>query len=154
MAQNKNKFGISRLDLMKGHAYHYDIDEELENGLLVEIDHETEKVKPTTDPAKKQHYVSSVANLYDSFDEGDFINTPDGMKVRVFTFEVGDIFTTTQFTGKDADKISKGDYGYATKDGKFTVADKASEEASQTFRVVEATQLNGQPAVAFKVEKA
>lgn len=145
-------YGISRLDLMKGHAYHYDIDEKIENGLLVEIDYATGKVVPTTDPAKTQHYLSSVTNLYDSIDESNFINTPDGMKVRVYTLEVGDIFTTTQFAGKEIDQVIKGDYGYATVGGKITVAGTLEEGVAQTFRVVEATTLNGYPAVAFQVE--
>lgn len=145
-------FGISRLDLVKGHAYHYDIDEEIENGLLVEIDYTTGKVAPTTDPSKTQHYLSSVTNLYDSADESNFINRPSGMKVRVITLEVGDIITTTQFTGKEIGNIVEGDYGYATEGGKFTVADEASEDATQVFRVKEATVLNGYPAVAFQVE--
>lgn len=147
-------YGISRLDLVKGHVYHYNIDEEIENGLLVEIDYAAGKVVPTTDPAKTQHYLSSVTNLYDSLDESNFINKPNGMKVRVFTFEVGDIITTTQFTGKEHGDIKKGDYGYATVGGKFTVADSAPEDVAQVFRVEETTSLNGYPAVAFIVEKA
>lgn len=153
-------FGISRLDLMKGHNYHYSIDEEMENGLLVEINYAEGKVAPTTDPSKKQHYLSSVTNLYDSMDEGDFINKPDAMEVRVYTFEVGDIFTTTQIEG-DHDGIEKGDYGVAAVGGKFAVSgsapaneDDEGDTVAQVFRVVETDYLNGQPAVVFQVEKA
>lgn len=145
-------YGIARLDLVKGHAYHYDIDEEIENGLLVEIDYATGKVVPTTDVTKNQHFLASVTNLYDSIDESDFINKPDGMKVRVYTLEVGDIITTTQFTGKETASISRGDYAYATVGGKFTIADSTDEDVAQVLRVVESTTLNGYPAVALQVE--
>lgn len=146
------QFGIARLDLVKGHAYHYDIDEEIENGLLVEIDYETGKVAPTTDTANKQHFLASVTNLYDSVDESNFINKPDGMKVRVYTFKTGDIITTTQFSGKEIGEVKKGDYGVAAVGGKFNISDDADEDAAQVFRVVEATVLNGYPAVALQVE--
>jgi len=152
------KFGISRLDLVKGHKYSYSIKQEIENGLLVEIDHSDETVKPTSDVTKKQHYISSVANLYDSVDESDFINTPDGMKSRVITFDEGDIVTTTQLdlTGgrKSIDAIKKGDFAYASVGGKFAFADtfptSPASVPAQKFKVVEVTSLNGKPAVAVK----
>lgn len=151
MANLSKENGIVRLDLMKGHAYHYNIEEELENGLLVEIDYTEGTVAPTADVTKTQHLLASVTNLYDSADESNFINTPNGMKVRVYTLEVGDIFTTTQFDGKDIGEIEQGDYGNATEGGKITVAGDDGEGA-QTLRVVETTNLNGYPAVAFQVE--
>lgn len=148
------KNGIARLDLVKGHAYHYNIEEELENGLMVEIDYGNGTVKPTTDATKQQHFLASVANQYDSADESDFINKPDGMKVRVFTFEVGDIVTTTQFTG---DAV-KGKYAVATEGGKLEIVDsepdvEEGESQGQAFRVVEGTSLNGKEAVAIQVER-
>lgn len=150
------KYGISRLDLVKGHKYSYDIEAPIENGLLVEIDHTKGTVKPTTDVTKTQHYISSVTNLYDSVDESDFINTPDGMKSRVITFDVGDIVTTTQldFSGdrKSVDAIKKGDTAYAVVGGKFAFGSAlpATPKPAQSFVVEEVTTLNGKPAVAVK----
>lgn len=149
-----SKFGISRLDLVSGHALHFDIDEEVENGLFGEVDYATGKIAVTTDPSKYQHYISSVTNLYDSLDEGDFINKPKGMKVRALTLPIGDIVTTTKFTGKDHSEIKKGDYASADVGGKTKVSADAPEGVAQVFRVVEATYLNGQPAVAIQVEAA
>lgn len=152
------KFGISRLDLVKGHKYSYGVKAPIENGLLVEIDHSDETVSPTTDVTKTQHYISSVTNLYDSVDEGDFINTPDGMKSRVITLDAGDIVTTTQIalTGDrtTVDAIKKGDFAYASVGGKFafgaTLPVSPAAVPAQAFKVVEVTALNGQPAVAVK----
>jgi len=151
------KYGIVRLDLMAGHAYHYDADTEIENGTLVEIDYATGKIIPTTDPTKDQVLVASVTNLYDSVDESEFINEAKGMKVRTYEFEKGDIFTTTQIdlTGDRTTfaAIAKGDYASGVVGGKFKFT-TASPTSAQVFRVVERTVLNGQEAVALQVEKA
>lgn len=153
-------FGIARLDLMKGHAYHYDIDVPVENGLLVEVDYGTGKIVPTTDPTKKQVLVASVTNLYDSLDESDFRNEVGAVKPRTYEFEKGDIFTTTQLAfGADRANVGavvKGDYAYATVGGKFTVASTfpSTTPPAQKFRVVEVTTLNGKEALALQVEVA
>lgn len=149
-----SKFGIARLDLMAGHAHHYTVTEEMENGILVEVDYKTGEIAPTKDIKVDQLLLASVANTYDSADESDFINTPDGMKARAYHFTKGDIFSTTQFTGKALDAIKKGDFAHATVGGKFTIANTEEATAAQGFRVVETTSLNGQEAVVLKVTKA
>ncbi|MGG3987515.1 hypothetical protein [Bacillus smithii] len=154
------QYGICRLDLMKGHAYHYDFDQPIENGVLAEIDYTTGKIAVTSDPTKRQVLVASVANLYDSLDESDFRNEVGGMQARTYDFEVGDIFTTTQiaYEGDRANfgAIVKGDYAYATVGGKFTVASTfpTTNVPAQKFRVIEKTQLNGKEAIALQVEIA
>lgn len=153
-------FGIARLDLMKGHAYHYDFDAAIENGVLAEINYATGKVAVTADPTKKQVLVASVANLYDSLDESDFRNEVGAMQARTFEPEKGDIFTTTQidFTGDRANfgAIVKGDFAYAKVGGKFTVASTfpGTTPPAQKFRVIEKTQLNGKDAIVLQVEVA
>lgn len=151
-------YGIVRLDLMKGHAYHYDIDAPIENGLFAEVDYTTGKIVPTTDPTKKQVLVASVANLYDSVDESDFINEVGTIKPRTYTFEEGDIYTTTQI-GVSGDRktfasIVKGDYAYAEVGGKTAVSSTfpSSSAPVQKFRVIEKTSLNGKEAIALQVE--
>lgn len=152
--------GIVRLDLVKGHAYHYDIEAEIENGVLAEVDYATGKIATTTDPTKKQVLVASVTNLYDSLDESDFTNEVGAIKPRTYTFEVGDIFTTTQvdFSGDRANigAVAKGDFAYAKVGGKFTVASTfpGTTPPAQKFRVVETTTLNGKDAVVLQVEVA
>jgi hypothetical protein len=154
------QFGIARLDLMKGHAYHYDFDTAIENGVLAEINYATGKIVATTDPKKVQVLVASVANLYDSLDESDFRNEVGAMQARTFEFEKGDIFTTTQidFTGDRANfgAIVKGDFAYGKVGGKFTVASTfpGTTPPVQKFRVIEKTQLNGKEAVVLQVEVA
>lgn len=152
-------YGISRIDLVKGHALSYGFDAPIENGVLVEVDYATDKVVVTTDVTKKQKYVSSVANLYDSLDESDFRNELNTVKARVFTLEVDDIVTTTQISyvaGRaNFGAIVVGDYAYATVGGKFTVNNTFPSSGSipvQKFRVVEKTTLNGVSAIAIKVE--
>lgn len=150
-------FGIVRLDLVSGHAYHYDTDVAIENGVLAEIDYATGKIATTTDPTKDQVLVASVAKLYDSTDESDFRNEPNGLKVRTYELEKGDIFTTTQldFTGDRTTfaTIAKGDYATAVVGGKFAFKTTLPTSA-QVFRVVERTVLNGYEAIALQVEKA
>lgn len=154
------QYGIARLDLMKGHAYHYDFDTAIENGLLAEVDYATGKITPTTDPTKKQVLVASVANLYDSLDESDSRNEVGAMQARTFEFERGDIFTITQidFSGDRANfaAVAKGDFAYAAVGGKFTVATTFPTETApaQKFRVIEKTYLNGKSAIAVQVEIA
>lgn len=149
-------YGIVRLDLMAGHANHYDIDTPIENGLLAEIDYTTGKIVPTTDVTKDQVLVASDANLYDSTDESDFRNEPNGMKVRTYEFVKSDYFTTTQidYSGDRATfaTIAKGDYASGVVGGKFkfTTAPPAS---AQVFRVEERTSLNGYEAIVLQVEK-
>lgn len=151
-------FGIARLDLMKGHAYHYDFDAAIENGLLAEVNYATGKIAATTDRTKKQVLVASVANLYDSLDESDFRNEVGGMQTRTFEFAKGDIFTTTQidYTGDRANfgAVVKGDFAYAVAGGKFTVASTfpATTVPAQKFRVIEKTKLNGKDAIVLQVE--
>ena len=149
-------YGIVRLDLMKGHAYHYDIDAPIENGLLAEIDYATGKIVPTTDNKKKQVLVASVANLYDSVDESDFRNEVGAMKVRTFELEVGDFYATTQLdysgTRKTFDAIVKGDYAYAVVGGKLAFGTTAPTDVAQKLRVLERTLLNGKQAVVVQVE--
>ena len=153
-------FGIVRLDLMKGHAYHYDIDTAIENGVLAEVDYATGKIAVTSDPTKTQVLVASVTNLYDSLDESDFRNEAGGIQPRTFEFEKGDFFTTTQlsFTGDRANisAVVKGDYAYAAVGGKFVLASAfpGATPPAQKFRVVEVTKLNGKDAVALQVEVA
>lgn len=154
-------YGIVRLDLMKGHALSHAFDAPIENGLLVEVDYATDKIKVTSDVEKSQRLVASVANLYDSVDESDFRNEPNGMKARDFTFVVDDIFTTTQidYSGDRANfnAIVDGDYAYAKIGGKFTVAStfpSTSPIPAQKFRVKEKTQLNGKDAIVLQVEIA
>lgn len=153
-------FGIARLDLMKGHAYHYDFDAAIENGVLAEINYATGKIAATTDATKKQVLVASVCNLYDSVDESDFRNEVGGMQARTFEFEKGDIFTTTQLAyGGDRanfNAVVKGDFAYATVGGKFTVASTfpSASAPAQKFRVIEKTTLNGKSALALQVEQA
>lgn len=154
-------FGIVRLDLMKGHAYHYDFDTAIENGVLAEINYSTGKIAATADPKKRQVLVASVANTYDSMDESDFRNEVGTMQARTFDFEEGDIFTTTQadFSGDRADfaAVQKGDFAYAAVGGKFTVASAFPSTApipAQKFRVIEKTVLNGKEAIALQVEVA
>lgn len=154
-------YGISRLDLISGHEYHYDIEVPVENGLFVEIDYAKGTVTPTTDVTKTQHYISSVTNLYDSTDESDFINTPDGMKSRVLTLPEGDIVTTTQLnltagSRKSVDAIKKGDFAFASVGGKTAFSDvfptSPAAVPAQKYRVVEVTTLNSYPAVAIQAE--
>lgn len=151
-------YGIVRLDLMKGHAYHYDIDAPIENGLFAEVDYATGKIVPTTDPTKKQVLVASVANLYDSVDESDFINDVGTIKPRTFTFEEGDIYTTTQIGTSGERKtfasIVKGDYAYAEVGGKVAVSSSFPDTSApaQKFRVIEKTSLNGKEAIALQIE--
>lgn len=153
-------FGILRADLMKGHAYHYDFDVAIENGVLAEVDYATGKIVATTDATKKQVLVASVTNLYDSMDESDFRNEVGAMQARTYTFEDGDIFSTTQidFTGDRANfgAVVKGDYAYAKVGGKFTVASTfpGTTPPAQKFRVIEKTQLNGKDAIVLQVEVA
>ena len=148
-------YGIVRLDLMKGHAYHYDIDAPIENGVLAEINYSTGKIAPTTDSKKKQVLVASVANLYDSVDESDFRNEVGAMKVRTYELEIGDIFTTTQLdlTGarKTVDAIAKGDFAYPTVGGKLAFSATAQVDVPQVLRVVERTVLNGYDAIVVQV---
>lgn len=153
-------YGIARLDLMKGHAYHYDFDAPIENGVLAEVNFATGKIAVTSDATKKQVLVASVANLYDSVDESDFRNEVDGMQARTFEFERGDFFTTTQIdtSGDRANfgAIVKGDYAYASVGGKFTVASTfpSASAPAQKFRVKEKTSLNGKQAIVLQVEIA
>lgn len=154
------QYGIARLDLMKGHAYHYDVEAAIENGVLAEINYATGKIAATADPKKQQVLVASVANTYDSVDESDFRNEVDGIQARTFTFEKDDIFTTTQiaFTGDRANHgaVVKGDYAYAAVGGKFVVASTfpTTTPPAQKFRVIEKTTLNGKSALALQVEQA
>lgn len=149
-------YGIVRLDLMKGHAYHYDIDAPIENGVLAEINYATGKIAATTDAKKKQVLVASVANLYDSTDESDFRNEVGAMKVRVFEFEIGDFYTTTQLDlsgdRKTFDAIVKGDYAYPTVGGKLAFSATPQADVPLLLRVDERTVLNGYNAIAVQVE--
>jgi len=154
------QYGIVRLDLMKGHAYHYDFNAAIENGVLAEINYATKKIAATADPTKKQVLVASVANLYDSLDESDFRNEVGAMQARTYELERGDIFTTTQidFTGDRANfgAVAVGDFAYAKAGGKFTVASTfpGTTPPAQKFRVIEKTQLNGKDAIVLQVEVA
>lgn len=149
-------YGIVRLDLVSGHANHYDTDVAIENGVLAEIDYATGKIVPTTDPTKDQVLVASVANLYDSTDESEFRNEPNGIKVRTYEFEKGDYFTTTQldYTGDRATfgAIVKGDYASGVVGGKFKFT-TTKPATAQVFRVEARTSLNGYEAIVLKVEK-
>ena len=149
-------YGIVRLDLVKGHAYHYDIDAPIENGVLAEIDYATGKIAPTTDAKKKQVLVASVANLYDSVDESDFRNEVGTMKVRTYELEIGDFYTTTQldFTGdrKTFDAVAKGDFAYPVVGGKLAFGTTAQVDVPQVLRVLERTTLNGYQAIVVQVE--
>lgn len=151
-------YGIVRLDLVKGHVNHHDIDAAIENGVLAEINYATGKIVATTDVKKRQVLVASVANLYDSVDESDFRNEVGVMKVRDFTLVEEDVFTTTQFStagGRSTfDAVVKGDYAFATVGGEFSVSATAPTGTAQVFRVVEKTVLNGKPALALQVEVA
>lgn len=151
-------YGIVRLDLLDGHVYHYDIEQDTENGLLVEIDYVKGTVAPTTDPSKDQVLLASTVKMYDdSVDESDFINKVGSFKVRTYELVKGDFFTTTQldFSGErtSIDTIVKGDYAYPVVGGKLAFG-TAVPSSKQYFRVEEVTALNGYPAVAVHVEKA
>lgn len=153
-------YGIARLDLVKGRAYHYDIDTAIENGLLGEKDYATGKIVATTDRTKKQVFVASVCNLYDSMDESDFTNEVGAIQPRAFDLLVADTITTTQidYSGARANfgAVVVGDYAYAAVGGKFTVDSTfpATSVPAQKFRVIEKTTLNGVNAVALEVEVA
>ncbi len=152
--------GIARLDLMKGHAYHFGVDAAIEIGVLAEVNYATSKIAATADRTKKQVLVASVANLYDSLDESDFRNEVGAMRARTFTFEANDIFTTTQvdYTGDRANfgAVVVGDFAYAVAGGKFTVASTfpGTTVPAQKFRVIEKTSLNGKDAIVLQVEVA
>lgn len=153
-------FGIVRTDLLKGHAYHYNFDTAIENGVLAEIDYATGKIVATTDNKKQQVLVASVTNLYDSLDESDFRNEVGAMQARTYTFEANDIFTTTQidYTGDRANfgAVAVGDFAYGAVGGKFTVASTfpGTTPPVQKFRVIEKTTLNGKDAIVLQVEVA
>lgn len=151
-------YGIVRLDLVEGHAHHYAIDVAIENGLLGEVNHATGKLVAATAANKELVLVASVEVLYDSVDVSDFRNEPNTFKVRAFTLDKGDIFTTTQIDlsgdRKTLGAIVKGDYAAAVAGGKFAFTTAASTTANQVFVVEEVTSLNGYPAVALKVVKA
>lgn len=149
-------YGIVRLDLMKGHALPYSFDTDIENGVCAEINHATGHITVTSNNALKQVLVASVANLYNSYDESDFINdASSNLKARVFIFEEGDIFTTTQidYNGDRANyaAVTVGDYAYAhAADGKFTINSTDAGTNMQAFIVIEKTTLNGYSAVALQ----
>lgn len=153
-------YGIARLDLVKGHALSYGFDTAIENGVLAEVNYATDKIVVSTDVTKKQKFVASVANLYNSLDESDFRNELNTVKARAYTLEVDDIVTTTQmnFTAGRANfaAIVVGDYAYATVGGKFETAATFPTVTvpAQKFRVIEKTTLNGVNAIAIKVETA
>ncbi len=76
-------------------------------------------------------------------------------RARVFFFEEGDIFTTTQidYSGDRAAfaNVVVGDYATAhAADGKFTVNSATTAAAVQEFRVIEKTTLNGYNAVVLQ----
>lgn len=148
-------YSICRLDLMKGHALSYDFDTAIENGVCAEINHATGKIAVTSNNALKQVLVASVCNLYDSLDESDFRNELNSMKARVFTFEEGDIFTTTaiDYNGDRANyaAVTVGDYAYAhATDGKFTINTTSPGTEMQSFVVIAKDTLNGVNAVVLQ----
>ncbi|GAV11294.1 hypothetical protein [Paenibacillus sp. NAIST15-1] len=155
------KYGIARLDLVKGHARHYDFDQPIENGTLGEEDYVTGKLVPTKDVTKRQKFVASVANTYDSRDESEFRNEVGGMEVRGYTLVEDDTITTTKidFSGDRSNigAVVKGDFAYAKVGGNFVVSSTfptVDPIPAQVFRVEEKTTLNGQDALALKIEKA
>jgi len=153
-------YGICRLDLMKGHARGYDFDTDIENGLLAEITHSTDHIAVTTAIASPQVLVASVCNLYDSVDESDFINdASSGMKARTFELEIGDVFTTTQFSTATGDHttiatIVAGDYAVPVVGGKFGCYTTTSgTSAALECRVISTTTLNTKNAIQLRVVK-
>jgi len=145
---------------MTGHAFGYDFDTDIENGLLAEVDHATDHIVVTAAIASPQLLVASVCNQYDSKDESDFINDADsGLKARTFTLPVGDVFTTTQFSTATGDHltiatITVGDYVVPVVGGKFGCYTATSgTSASLECRVLAKTTLNTVDAIQLRVVK-
>lgn len=148
-------YNICRLDLMKGHALSYTPAAAIENGVCAEIDHSAGTIAVTSNNALKQVLVASVAVLYDSYDESDFRNETTGIKARVFTFEEGDIFTTTaiDYSGSRANyaAVVVGDFAVAhATDGKFTINSATTATAMQEFQVIAKDTLNTVDAVVLQ----
>lgn len=153
-------YGICELNLMNGHAIGYDFDTDIENGLLAEIDHATDKIVVTTNITYPQVLVASVCNLYDSVDESDFINDANsGMKARTFELNKGDVFTTTQYsttTGTHTSyaDIAVGDYVIPVVGGKFgCYTETSGTSASLECRVIAKKTLNTKNAIQLRVVK-
>ena len=148
-------YGIVRLDLLKGHALSYDFDTAIENGVCAEINYATGHITVTSANTIKQVLVASVPKLYDSVDESDFRNELNTFKARVFFFEEGDTFTTTQidYNGDRANyaAVVVGDFAYAhAADGKFTINSTTAAAAIQEFKVIAKDTLNGYSAVVLQ----
>jgi hypothetical protein len=153
-------YGICRTDNLTGHAFGYDFDTDIENGLLAEVDHATDHIVVTTAIANSQVLVASVCNQYDSKDESDFINSADsGLKARTFTLNKGDVFTTTQWSTATGDHltiatITVGDYVVPVVGGKFGCYTTTSgTSASLECRVLAKTTLNTYDAIQLRVTK-
>jgi hypothetical protein len=153
-------YGICRTDNLTGHAFGYDFDTDIENGLLAEIDHATDKIVVTTNITYPQVLVASVCNQYDSKDESDFINSADsGLKARTFDLPLYDVFTTTQFSTATGDHltyatITVGDYVIPVVGGKFGCFTATSgTSASLECRVIGKTTLNTVDAIQLRVVK-
>ena len=153
-------YGICRTDNLTGHAFGYDFDTDIENGLLAEVNHTTDHIVVTAAIANPQVLVASVCNQYDSKDESDFINqTASGLKARTFTLNKGDVFTTTQFSTATGDHttiatITVGDYAVPVVGGKFGCYTATSgTSAALECQVIGKTTLNKYNAIQLRVTK-
>jgi hypothetical protein len=153
-------YGICRTDNLTGHAFGYDFDTDIENGLLAEVDESTDHIVVTTAIANPQLLVASVCNQYDSKDESDFINDADsGLKARTFELKKRDVFTTTQFSTATGDHLTYatilvGDYVVPVVGGKFGCYTTTSgTSAALECRVIGKTTLNTVNAIQLRVVK-
>lgn len=157
-----NTYGIVRIDRISGTPDgRLKANVDLENGVLAVQDEVNKVVKLPSAVTDKMVLVASVAQQYNSFNEGDFINKANSnLKPRTYQLERGDIFTTTAiaYTGGTSPRanfaaINVGDKGhsYAGKPAFFAAEDAT---ATVTLEVIAKTKLNGDDAVQVKVVKA
>lgn len=156
----KNKYGIVRLDRVSNATADGRLKAEvaLENGMFVVQDEVTGELKLPTAITEKTVLVASIANQYESMNEGDFVNEA-GSYARTYDLASSNVVTLTCFAleGLDARatfaSITKGDVGtVAAVTGKlmFTPVDKIPATASAKYEVIGKTKLNGDDAVQVK----